>query len=349
MKKRESWLDALRILCAFLVIVNHTNSGVFQSASPQEGVWWFSAAWYVLSKIAVPVFVLVSGACLLGREDGYRRCFGRFLRIVGALTLFSYGYFLYDAWVYYGLFPRMLDWRAFLSLMWTEGITDGFWYLYFYAALMLALPILQRLSCAMRGRDGLYLCGLCFGFGALWPLLESIWPACKLPEHFALPFCSTYLGLFFAGFLLRGRKAPSTGQRRLAGAVLALSLAGNVLLLYRGYAPNAKYWLFMDARMQPSFLTVLAALSAAVLLRGWLNRPLSVRAQGLWAELGGCAFGIYLMQDWLIAQTKERLYLPLCGALSPFPAVLVWELFVFALALCIAYLMRKLPLLKKLL
>ena len=48
MKKREVWLDVLRILAAFLVIVNHTNSDVFQSVTPESGTWWLSILWYAL-------------------------------------------------------------------------------------------------------------------------------------------------------------------------------------------------------------------------------------------------------------------------------------------------------------
>lgn len=344
MKKRDIWMDAARILCAFLVIVNHTNSGVFQSASPSEAVWWLSSLWYALSKIAVPVFVLISGACLLGREDSYRRCFGRFLRIAGALLAFSYGYFLYDAWVYYGLFPRMFDMKAFFTLIWTEGITDGFWYLYFYAGLMLVLPILQRLSCAMRGRDCLYLCALCFGFSALWPLMEHLVPALALPKHFQLPMISGYLGLFFAGMLVR----KANGKTVLSSLTLLAAVACGVAVMRCTYAPGARYWAFMDDRMNPGFLTIIAAIAFAVLMKGLFRRPLPEKAQKVWMELGGCAFGIYLVQDFLIAQTKVRLYQPLLGVMGAFPAVLVWEIAVFGVAFIAAFVMRRIPLLKKL-
>ena len=32
--RREGWLDALRVMAAFGVIVNHTNSKVFQALTP---------------------------------------------------------------------------------------------------------------------------------------------------------------------------------------------------------------------------------------------------------------------------------------------------------------------------
>ena len=146
--RREGWLDALRVLAAFGVIVNHTNSKVFQALTPQDAQWWLSVGWYYVSKMAVPLFVMVSGACLLPRRDSPRRVLGRMARILGALLLFSYAYYLYDAWVYWGLWPRMADLGTFLSLVWTQQITDSFWYLTFYLAL-LAMQI-GRASCRER-------------------------------------------------------------------------------------------------------------------------------------------------------------------------------------------------------
>ena len=102
------------------MIVNHTNSKVFQALTPQDAQWWLSVGWYYVSKMAVPLFVMVSGACLLPRRDSPRRVLGRMARILGALLLFSYAYYLYDAWVYWGLWPRMADLGTFLRLVWTQ-------------------------------------------------------------------------------------------------------------------------------------------------------------------------------------------------------------------------------------
>lgn len=340
MKKREVWLDALRFCAAFLVIVNHTNSGVFRALSPANGTWWLSVLWYSFSKIAVPVFVMVSGACLLGREDSWRKCFGRFARIIGTLAVFSLAYFILET--------RSLNPAAFLRSLWTEQITDSFWYLYFYAGLMLMLPMLQRLSCAMHGGDLLYLTAMCLGFGSLWPFVEHLVPALALPQHLDLPLFSTYIGLFFAGWWLRRMRAPSRRQQLCALAAIVLCMGLSVVLLRAGYTPGEKYWMFMDDRMHPGFLIVIASIAAMVLVRGVLNRPMGAKAQRIWAELGGCAFGVYLVQDWLIEQTESGIFLPLSTHLTAFPAVVLWELAVFAAALIIAWVLRRIPLIKKL-
>ena len=348
MKKREVWLDVLRILSAFLVIVNHTNSDLFRASDPTHGTWWLSILWFALCKAAVPVFVMVSGACLLGREDSYRRCLARFCRAVGALLVFSYLYFLHDAWVYHGLWPRMFRLDLFFQLVWMQQLADSFWYLYFYAGLMLALPILQRLSCAMKDRDAAYLIGLSLGLGAGWPLISHYAPALSLPEYFDLPGFSTMIGLFFIGWQLRKRTKPLHAMPWLMG--FAASTLMNAMLLYLEFTHGEhgeRYWKFIDDRMQSSLFIVTGAISLFLLIRCLFDRPLNERAQRLWTELGGCAFGVYLLQQWIIEQTEFRLFLPLCNVIPAFPAVILWELVVFAIAVAAAMAMRRLPLIKK--
>mgnify|MGYP002561809920 CR=1 FL=1 len=67
-KARAAFLDFLRILAAFLVIVNHTNSYVFKTLTPVDSQWHWSILWYYVSKTAVPLFIMISGACLLGKR-----------------------------------------------------------------------------------------------------------------------------------------------------------------------------------------------------------------------------------------------------------------------------------------
>jgi len=348
MKKREVWLDVLRILAAFLVIVNHTNSDVFQAVTPANGTWWLSIAWYALCKVAVPVFVMVSGAVLLGREDSYRKCLGRFARIVSALLVFSYLYFVHDAWVNYGLWPRILQLDVFLSKVWTLQIADSFWYLYFYAGLMLALPLLQRLSCAMKDKDAWYLIGMALGLGAGWPLLAHFIPVMELPGYFDIPLFSTMIGLFFAGWQLRKSAKPVHTMPWLMGLIASVLLS--TVLLHAEYMRLegvGRYWSFMDDRLQSSLLVVTASISFFLLIRCLFDRPLNECTQRVWTELGGCAFGVYLLQQWVIAQTEFRLFLPLCNVITAFPAVLVWELTVFGLCLIAAMALRRIPGIKK--
>lgn len=105
------------------------------------------------------------------------------------------------------------------------------------------------------------------------------------------------------------------------------------------------YW-FMDERTAPALPVIAASLSLFQLARCACGSRKSGR---LLTELGGCAFGVYLLQDLLIAESKNRLFLPLCEKMPAFGAALCWEVVVFASALAGAWLLRRIPGMKRIL
>ncbi|MEG2702653.1 MAG: acyltransferase, partial [Clostridia bacterium] len=307
------YLDLLRALAAFFVIVNHTNSRIFLMAEPTQLTWTVSVLWYYLSKIAVPLFVMISGACLLGKVDGYRKTARRFGRMLSALLIASYGYFLYDAWVNYGLWPRAMDFGAFLSLVWQQKISDSFWYLWFYLGLLIALPLLQRMAKSMEKRDILYLMTVSFGLYALWPLVTHYLPALTPNCYFVVPACGIFVGLLFAGRYLHCFTHITKRGMLCAGVVLVLSLGISLLLTRIEYerVPYGQTYLFMDDRMSPSLFIIASAMAALVLARGACMRldtatsPSAAHLRAVITERGGCAFGVFLLQDLFIKLTKE--------------------------------------------
>ena len=349
-QKRHVYLDFLRILAVFLVIVNHTNSLVFKALTPANTTWWLSIAWYYLSKIAVPLFVMVSGACLLPKRDTYRQAFGRFMRVLLVLILFSYLYYLVDMLVNGWSWQQAGDIPQFLLSIWRGRITDSFWYLYFYLGLMIMLPLLQRLASAMQKQDLRYLMAITFGIGALWPLLTHYLPALALPEYVQIPMLSVLLGLFFAGHYVH----THTGRisKALCLLVMLLALAASVWLTYLEAGrvlAGGKYW-FMDDRTQPSVFIIVSAIAAMLWAKSSFTtrEPHTETSIRRWSTVGGCAFTIYLLQDMLITQSRYRFFVPMRSVINPFAAVLLWEASIFAVAFGIAWLLKKVPLLQKL-
>ena len=356
-KGRSLYLDFLRTLACFFVIVNHTNSDVFQAASPGGFTWLCSVTWYYLSKTAIPLFVMVSGACLLPKTDSYHRSFQRFLRMLLVLVLFSYVYYLYDLLLAGESFLQSLNFQRFFTGIWEKRITDSFWYLYFYLGLLLMLPLLQRLSKSMSKPDYLYLLGLSLGLNALWPLLVHYLPALALPAYFSFPLFNIFIGLFFAGSFFHQYLSHSRRQSCFCGLTLILSLLFStaVTLLEAHKTPHGgKYW-FMDERTAPALPVVLCAASLFLLTRRLFTcleeRPqkISPRASALVTTLGSCSFGVFLLQDMLISATLYRFFLPLWNHMNPFPAALLWEVLIFAVLVPVVWLLKKIPGLKNLL
>jgi surface polysaccharide O-acyltransferase-like enzyme len=346
-RNRFAYMDFIRIAAVFLVIVNHTNSVVFQAAVPSDITWWVSVVWYYISKMGVPLFVMVSGACLLPRTDTYKKTIQRFLHIGAALVLFSYLYFIVDVVQGYGGIKDALNLLGFFKSIWHAPITDSFWYLYFYLGLMLMLPWLQRLAKAMEKRDLLYLIVVSFTLSAFWPLVTHYVPALMMSGYFSVPLFASYLGIFFAGHYIHAYAQKIS--RPLCVTMIVVSIVASTLLTYSEYLAVdgiGQYW-FMDERDTPSIFVILSALAVMMLLKSVLYDPKKKTKDALYM-LGGCAFGIYLVQDFIIEQTRFRLFVPFSRSINPFAAALLWEIGIFAVALFIIWLIRKLPQIKKL-
>ena len=199
-KNRILWLEALRIIAAFLVIVNHTNSDVFKASNPSEVSWHLSILWYYVSKLAVPVYVMITGGLMLSRQDSWKKVLSRVVRVLLALLAASYVYFLYDCWAHWGLWPRGIRLNILLGKILRMEITDGFWYLYFYLAMMLTMPLWQWLHRRMTQQQRLNLIAFCFALNAALPLIGHYVPRLSLLENPLLPYVPLgYLGLLFAG------------------------------------------------------------------------------------------------------------------------------------------------------
>ena len=341
-RPREAWMDALRALCAFLVIVNHTNSGLFRLFTPSDAQWWLATLWYYASKLAVPVFVLVSGACLLPRVDAPRKAAWRALRVGVALVAASYVYFLYDAWVNWGLWPRMLRLDVLAQWIWSQSVTDSFWYLYFYIGLMLTLPFLQRLAQSLSKNETAWLVALCLLFGGAWPLAAHYLPGLALPGYLYVPLFTGYMGLFFAGHFIRRWLPPSRGLALGALILLVATLLANVALTYVEYgrvAPGDKY-LFMDERTAPSLTIMLGAMALMALAKCTKQKQPGGR---MTAALGGCAFGVYLAQDLAIQVSEKRVFEALMAHMPPFAAALLWEMAVYAACVAVVLVLRRVP------
>ncbi len=69
---RKAYIEFLRILACFLVIVNHTAHSIFLLINPSL-TWFSSLTWFFISKIAVPIFLFISGALLLKKQDMPRK------------------------------------------------------------------------------------------------------------------------------------------------------------------------------------------------------------------------------------------------------------------------------------
>lgn len=86
-KKRKAYLEVMRVLAVILVVYNHLPAyTLYMYSSGAKQIVTMLLA--VITRINVPIFLMISGALLLDREEDFVQvCRRRITRIVVALVL----------------------------------------------------------------------------------------------------------------------------------------------------------------------------------------------------------------------------------------------------------------------
>ena len=129
--KRKLHLEALRIIAIFFVVLTHTgNRGFTYFTTLKPSVGYFLAICIpLLCNICVPLFYMISGATMLGKEEPpaqiWKRRIPKYLAVLVLATLVMY--------LYYGIKKeKVLSVGDFLITLYTKNVIAPYWYLYSY-------------------------------------------------------------------------------------------------------------------------------------------------------------------------------------------------------------------------
>jgi surface polysaccharide O-acyltransferase-like enzyme len=89
---KKNYIDYLRVLAITAVITIHVTASFYGRVQIRHFGWWLSDLFNAASRFSVPLFVMISGAVLLGREIGaydfYKRRSSRLLPPIAFWTVF---------------------------------------------------------------------------------------------------------------------------------------------------------------------------------------------------------------------------------------------------------------------
>lgn len=255
-KQKEQYLfiDILRIIACFFVIVNHSVDKVIYLRDPSDIMWWVSMAWFFLSKFAVPIFLMITGYNLLDRVDSPKKSLIRVCRIAAVLILVSGFYYIFQ-WLLYE--RGEISARQFLIAFLKGHVSNALWYLYLYLGILIMLPFLQKLASVLTKQNILFLLavsGIVFG---LYPIVVHYYPFMAYTECFELPLFGTYIGMLFIGLYMKKYAKRSTLLLSLSVIGVILPVVCNVILTkgeYAVYGPRLEMLFFDNRELFPIVL-----------------------------------------------------------------------------------------------
>lgn len=171
--KKLIHIELIRILAAFLVIFNHTGSKgyfLFSSYPFATMPYFIYMAFSVFCKIAVPLFLMISGALLLKKDISLKKIFkDKILRIFIVLLIFtSIFYIRLHVLKYSNIFTI----KDFFIRLYKGDINIPYWYLYAYISFLLAFPFLRAIVKSLPEYGYQYLFVLSIIFISILPCLE---------------------------------------------------------------------------------------------------------------------------------------------------------------------------------
>lgn len=346
---RKLYLDALRIIAIFGVLFNHTNTkgfAIFTIATESVffPVYLFCA---VACKVAVPVFLMISGALLLKKEEPVpviiKKRFVKFLVILLLTALIIHLYFLNWNLAKFSL-------RTFLKQVYSIHITSSLWYLYAYLAYILTLPFLRRLAGAMQPKDYLYLTGLMVLVSVLRTFeLLALDYQIHYNSNFDLFTTANIvyyplMGHFLANELRDEQITAKTAT--LSGAVGFFFLIVNCWLTC-AWCSHLGEWEYTTCQSFLHRFIFFPAIALFILMRfAFMKIDLNQTLQKAIMYLGSCTFGIYLFERIYREETLFVFDL-LAPYLPRFLACMIWVFAAFLFGLVVTAILKKIPVIKK--
>ncbi|TCU99134.1 surface polysaccharide O-acyltransferase-like enzyme [Paracandidimonas soli] len=137
--RMDAGIEFIRVVACFMVVLLHVAASGF---SEFGDAWWPSNFLDAFTRVCVPLFLMVTGALLLGRREPLRLLLrGRVLRLLPPLLFWSLFYVGWRAWR--SDEPFVLP-QALASLP-AQPSSYHLWYLYALVGITLFLPFLRLL------------------------------------------------------------------------------------------------------------------------------------------------------------------------------------------------------------
>lgn len=341
MTKKLEWMDNMRAIATISVIIVHVVYGVVSQNFQHNNMPYFWIGNIIDSalRFCVPIFLMLSGASLLGKDSTYLDFIKkRFMRIFFPFLFWSILYVFYAFYMSpLGEKPTNMNafWTWLSKLFWEKNISMHFWYLYTILIIYSFVPFLGRWVRSLSEKKLLnYIIVWVFFCIVITLGSEQI----KLPHLIARVLNYTaYTGYLVLGYYLSIKNFKSFRTKYIAIIGFVLSVGATAILVYIQSKTNNKldlssygyYWINSIIQSACIFIVIKEMNTSNKLI----NKVFSI--------ISNYSFGIYLVHVMILGFFYLlRIYWTMAHPLISVPTITILCLIVSFLSI---YLLRKIP------
>lgn len=203
--KRNYTIDTLRTIATLLVILLHVSAEYVIKGMNDltfDTSFWIGNIVDSFSRICVPLFVLISGMFLVGRNETFEQSYQkRASRILIPLITWTIIYLLYQISISF-ITDNAIDIKSILISAILGNPFYHMWYLFMIIGLYLITPVINN-SISKASRNNLWIVATLL---LLFGMLNSSYDKFMNNKSFFILWFVNYLGYFILGYLIKDSK-----------------------------------------------------------------------------------------------------------------------------------------------
>lgn len=338
-KVHEGWVDFVRVVAAFLVIVVHVTTHYFEQFSPRFSFasWLTATAFASVARICVPLFFLLTGYLLLRPDISAFPFWRRRLRKLSVPWLFWSLVFIAYRCLHH---KNQISGLSALRLLLADEVYYHLWFFYVMFGICLAIPFLAPLLKTSCQRLFLTAC-------LFWCITVVILPTTGrwLSNHTGancqiaidVPVLTGFIGFPMLGVLL-GKVDLSPGRIRLAIILMCGSICATFSLTVWQCLRSEKA---VETFFSYSDPAVVIASCAAFYLCRCIKATRAHEVSRIFAPL---TLGVYLIHPLVLESVEQFVYGRFTNSLYGIP---ILSCVVMLTSLLIVWILKLTPVLRQ--
>lgn len=352
-KEKKIYIELLRCIAIFFVIFNHTSLSGFELYTVAENgiTYTIYLAMSIICKMAVPVFFMISGALLLGKEESIKTLYKkRVLKIF--IVTFVASLFIFIVAMQkanqLGILFNADTISTFLKKIYTEPIVATYWFLYLYLAFLIMLPLLRNLVKNMKKETYYYLFIVYAVYKLILPIIEQRFNI-SLYENSTIYFLEINILCPIIGYYCEhvldikkiSKKAKILGTILVICVIICAGILTTLELQKIEDANPGTYIQYGDIAIASYVFILIKYIFSDKKLPKLITKVI--------LTIGSCSFGIYLIESILRHIMLESILETLSPIIKVMPACIIAILCIIFVGTLITLVLKKIPYIKKLL
>ncbi|MBR2240732.1 MAG: acyltransferase [Clostridia bacterium] len=354
-KNKLIYIEIMRILAIFFVIFNHTKENgfcMFVSENPEEIQFWIYLIPSVFCKFSVAIFFAISGAFILAKEDEpIKKVWkDRVLKIIVVLILISSVYYIRNN-------GTNVQIDKFLISIYSSNVRVHLWYLYAYIAFLISSPFLRAMVKNLDNKYFYYMIGIFLVFNAIVPIAEYLISYGKYKMNTNLTVSWLIEKIVFypcIGYFLHNR-IKLKNPKKWISIMWLVNIIGILISCYMTYYKGHITGEF-SAKTSQTFhecFTFINCISIFITIK-YLFEKVEITnkyIRNIIFSIGSCTFGIYLIHLMIMeSEPMVNLFNIMRNTkINNMIVAFVWCSLVMLVCYVITYVLKKIPIINKLL